>query len=233
MTPGQGNGKLERAAAGSLHADPIAQALFHDAGCAVAVLDERGAVLGCNGAFAGLLGGGSPGDLRAVCFVERLCGDTAEIHRQAHRDALVSATPVVVERLLGAMPARTTYRRLDGADPPRVLVVAARWRPDRSPSQDDPQHACNNSDPLAPLTSRELEVLAAIGRGLSTAEIAEQLNRSPKTVEGHRVSLGIKLGVTNRVQLARIAIRGGLAPLGDCLLESKPERTPPSTGSEE
>jgi DNA-binding NarL/FixJ family response regulator len=34
-----------------------------------------------------------------------------------------------------------------------------------------------------------------------------------KTIEWHRVSLGTKLGVTNRVELARIAIRAGVVGL--------------------
>ena len=58
-----------------------------------------------------------------------------------------------------------------------------------------------------------MEILRLIGEGLSTSEIAENLHRSVKTVEWHRVSLGNKLGVTNRVELARIAISAGLVTL--------------------
>lgn len=65
------------------------------------------------------------------------------------------------------------------------------------------------------MTAREREVLIHIGRGLSTAEIASTLGRSTKTVEWHRVSLGNKLGITNRVELARIAIRAGVTALED------------------
>ncbi len=67
---------------------------------------------------------------------------------------------------------------------------------------------------MSALTERELEVLAFIGEGLATAEIARRLHRSAKTVEWHRRSLGSKLRVTNRVELARIAIRAGLTHLG-------------------
>lgn len=56
-------------------------------------------------------------------------------------------------------------------------------------------------------------MLAFIGRGYSIPQIAEKLFRSQKTIETHRHSLGRKLGVSNRVELARIAIREGLAPL--------------------
>lgn len=63
------------------------------------------------------------------------------------------------------------------------------------------------------LTAREREILELIGHGLSTREIAEQLHRSIKTVQTHRLALGRKLGVRNRVQLARLAIQAGLVPL--------------------
>ena len=63
---------------------------------------------------------------------------------------------------------------------------------------------------LRDLTGREREVLALIGAGLSTAEIATRLHRSVKTIEWHRASLGTKLNASNRVELAQIAIRLGL-----------------------
>ena len=56
-------------------------------------------------------------------------------------------------------------------------------------------------------------MLALIGRGYSIPQIAEKLFRSQKTIETHRQSLGRKLGVGNRVELARIAIQTGLSPL--------------------
>lgn len=68
---------------------------------------------------------------------------------------------------------------------------------------------------LKDLTAKELEILKLIGMGLSTQSIADTLGRSVKTVEWHRVSLGEKLGVENRVLLARIAIAAGLVSLDD------------------
>lgn len=63
---------------------------------------------------------------------------------------------------------------------------------------------------LQGLTSRQREVLVMIGEGLSSAEIARRLHRTVKTVESHRLALGKKLGVRNRVELALIAHRAGL-----------------------
>lgn len=64
--------------------------------------------------------------------------------------------------------------------------------------------------PLWLLTSREVEVLCLIGRGLSRTEIAKSIRRSPKTVDAHRSSIMSKLGFKDRVQLARFAIREGI-----------------------
>ncbi|NBC10716.1 MAG: PAS domain S-box protein [Planctomycetes bacterium] len=74
-----------------------------------------------------------------------------------------------------------------------------------------------NIDGIKSLTNREREVLGLIGQGYSLAEIADQLYRSQKTIQTHRLSLGRKLGVNNRVELARIAIAAGLAPLDEHL----------------
>lgn len=64
--------------------------------------------------------------------------------------------------------------------------------------------------PLDILTSRELEVLALIGQGLSTEQIALTLHRSPETIKTHRKSLVDKLGTSDRAMLMRFASRAGL-----------------------
>ncbi len=64
---------------------------------------------------------------------------------------------------------------------------------------------------IGTLTPRELEVLRLIGKGLSRTEIATELSRSAKTVDGHQDRLMRKLGVESRAELVRLAIREGLA----------------------
>jgi DNA-binding NarL/FixJ family response regulator len=63
------------------------------------------------------------------------------------------------------------------------------------------------SDPLSP---RELEVVKLIAEGLTSDEIAQQLFISKKTVDRHRANMLEKLGMRNRVELTRYAIRRGL-----------------------
>jgi DNA-binding NarL/FixJ family response regulator len=64
--------------------------------------------------------------------------------------------------------------------------------------------------PSDPLTPRELDVLKPIAEGHTSEEIAEMLFISKKTVDRHRANILEKLGMRNRVELTRYAIRRGL-----------------------
>jgi DNA-binding NarL/FixJ family response regulator len=64
--------------------------------------------------------------------------------------------------------------------------------------------------PEDPLTTRELEVVKLIAEGHTSEEIASELVLSKKTVERHRANILDKLGMRNRVDLTRYAIRRGL-----------------------
>jgi DNA-binding NarL/FixJ family response regulator len=70
--------------------------------------------------------------------------------------------------------------------------------------------ATESRDPSDPITEREQEVLKLVAEGQTTAEIAEALCISGKTVERHRSHLLEKLGMRDRVDLTRYAIRRGL-----------------------
>jgi DNA-binding NarL/FixJ family response regulator len=64
--------------------------------------------------------------------------------------------------------------------------------------------------PKDPLTPREVEVVKLIAEGHTSEEIAGQLFISKKTVDRHRANVLEKLGMRNRVELTRYAIRRGL-----------------------
>lgn len=64
--------------------------------------------------------------------------------------------------------------------------------------------------PANPITAREEEILKLVAEGNSTKEIADLLVISAKTVERHRANLLSKLGLRDRVELTRYAIRAGL-----------------------
>lgn len=63
------------------------------------------------------------------------------------------------------------------------------------------------------LSERELDVVRAIARGLSNAEIAEELYLSVNTVRNHIQRISAKLEVGTRLEIAMTAIRRGLIEL--------------------
>jgi DNA-binding NarL/FixJ family response regulator len=70
--------------------------------------------------------------------------------------------------------------------------------------------ARGEGEPSDPLSSRELEVVKLITEGYSGRQIAAELVLSEKTIERHRSNILEKLGLADRVELTRYAIRRGL-----------------------
>lgn len=64
--------------------------------------------------------------------------------------------------------------------------------------------------PENPLTPRETEIVKLVAEGNTSREIAELLVISEKTVDRHRANVLEKLGMRDRVDLTRYAIRSGL-----------------------
>ena len=75
------------------------------------------------------------------------------------------------------------------------------------PRTDRQRHA---RERIGKLTEREREMLAAVGRGLSNAEIGRELFMSEATVKAHVSRVLVKLDATNRVQVAILAHDAGL-----------------------
>lgn len=88
--------------------------------------------------------------------------------------------------------------------PRAAAAVLQKLRRDRLSTEPPPV-------PVEILSTRELEILRLVARGLENSEIAEELSISPKTAKNHLSSVITKLGVSNRVQAAIYAVRHGLA----------------------
>lgn len=63
---------------------------------------------------------------------------------------------------------------------------------------------------LSDLTSRQIEVLRHLARGESVKEVARAMVLSERAIESHKYRIMQKLGIHDRVELARYAIREGL-----------------------
>lgn len=63
------------------------------------------------------------------------------------------------------------------------------------------------------LSSREMEVLEWVVKGLTTNQIADQLNVSTHTINSHRKNMLKKLGLTSPVELIVYAVKTGLVDL--------------------
>jgi len=192
-------------------------ALADDTRCIVVLVDVDGNILWAN-RLTERLSNAAPGSLVGAHSSTILPPNYVEERQAYAREAVDTGTSIVCEGICWGLYRRTTFRPVPTppGETPRVLIVC-RPKPADEPVCGDTDEAParrarhNDLGPLAGLTERELEVLDLIGRGLSTAEIARHLHRSIKTIEWHRVSLGEKLGATNRVGLARIAINAGLS----------------------
>ncbi len=82
----------------------------------------------------------------------------------------------------------------------------------RTPLIEDFLHRARQDLPVRedPLSPREQEVVKLVAEGYTNKQIAETLVISEKTVERHRANILDKLGMRDRVELTRYAIRHGL-----------------------
>ncbi|QOJ00456.1 MAG: PAS domain-containing protein [Phycisphaeraceae bacterium] len=198
-------------------ANSIWTSLIHDAGVAVMILDANATILYANDRAHECLGV-RPGPVVGLNYADAAPTDAGRERTDLVRRVASTGQSVVLENTVAGCRRRTALRLLPG-DPPRVLMVC---RPAYAEPIRDKAHAAeyveaknHERGDLDTLTPREIEILRLIGKGLATSEIAKALHRSEKTVEWHRVSIGNKLRVSNRVELARIAIRAGIVGISD------------------
>ena len=103
----------------------------------------------------------------------------------------------------------------------RLIGEFARTAPVCGPVAGTPQAAPGGEGQPSPardrlqrvLTDRELEVLTMVARGMSNAEIAEELTISPATAKTHVAHLLTKLDARDRIQLVIMAYQSGLASM--------------------
>ena len=162
--------------------------------------------------------------------------DGLEATRQITSDPRLSETRVIVlttfeldEYVFGALRAGASGFLLKDIDPPDLLaavrVVAGgdallaprltRRLIEAFVAQERTAPTARPEDEIEDLTPREREVLSLVGRGLSNAEIADELVLSPLTAKTHVSRLFQKLDARDRAQLVVIAYETGLVVPGE------------------
>jgi DNA-binding NarL/FixJ family response regulator len=162
--------------------------------------------------------------------------DGLEATRRITSDPALAGTRVIVlttfeldEYVFGALRAGASGFLLKDIDPPDLLsavrVVSAgdallaprltRRLIEAFVEQDRAVSAVTEGDELQELTPREREVLTLVGRGLSNAEIADELVLSPLTAKTHVARLFSKLEARDRAQLVILAYETGLVVPGE------------------
>ncbi len=80
----------------------------------------------------------------------------------------------------------------------------------RAAMEDQGPAAPAEADPYESLTDREKQVLKLVAEGLANKEVAEALGISVKTAMTHREHVMEKLGLHNRTELMRFALKKGV-----------------------
>ncbi len=137
------------------------------------------------------------GSAPQVAAVAGLCAPLARPHDSVWAAELerVAAAPGNIEALRPQMARLLTWHYSAPAEPP------ARASGDGAGRQSYP----------GGLTAREVEVLRLVARGLTDAQVAEELVLSRRTVSTHLTSIYSKLGVNSRSAATRFALEQGLA----------------------
>lgn len=154
---------------------------------------------------------------------------TESISRHAEGVQVVLLTAYVRDTYIDAAVNAGAWGYLSKRDTPSEIVdairrvaageavfsreVIERCGHDPSQSRNGREDGPRRTSRLAMLTPRETQILRMIGQGMPRNEIARSIHRSPKTVDAHRASIMDKLGLHDRVELARFAIREGLVEL--------------------
>lgn len=193
--------------------DPSWDALVHDSAAAVAVFDVEGHPFFGNQLYLRMVGVTSFEQVRGLSIEQRMGHQMAEERQPILRDVIRSGKSVQIRDVRRGRALLAFLRKVPSYD-----LVLATFRPADIPDwcdahvTDMPLVAVKHVDTgiLAALSEREKEILAFIGQGFTSAQIAKKLHRTIKTIEWHRSAIAKKLQTKDRVALAKLAIQAGL-----------------------
>ena len=149
-------------------------------------------------------------DLIAASSEARIIILTGVRDPEVHRQAVLLGAMGIVKKEKAAEVLITAIERVHlgeaWLDPSLVAGVLSEMTLSSKGRKIDPE-----AEKIAALTNREREVIALVGEGIKSREIAGRLFISETTVRHHLTSIFDKLGVADRVELLIYAYRHGLA----------------------
>ena len=149
-------------------------------------------------------------DLIAAAGEARIIILTGLRDPEAHRQAVLLGAMGIVKKEKAAEVLISAIERVHAGeawlDPSLMAGVLTEMTRSSRGRKTDPE-----ADKIAALTNREREVIALVGEGIKSKEIAGRLFISETTVRHHLTSIFDKLGVADRVELLIYAYRHGLA----------------------
>ncbi|WP_123768469.1 response regulator transcription factor [Vulcaniibacterium tengchongense] len=140
----------------------------------------------------------------ALAELRQACPDTAVVVMSMHDD------PGHVRESLARGASGFVVKEAAPAELEIAVRAAAAGRTYLSPQVSGPQlfpARPQRGDGIAALPPRQREILAALGAGRTSKQIAADLGISVKTVETHRARMMETLGCRNAVELLRVAVR--------------------------
>jgi two-component system, NarL family, nitrate/nitrite response regulator NarL len=147
-------------------------------------------------------------DLIAAAGEARIIILTGLRDPEAHRQAVLLGAMGIVKKEKAAEVLISAIERVHAGeawlDPSLMAGVLTEMTRSAKGRKTDPE-----ADKIAALTNREREVIALVGEGIKSKEIAGRLFISETTVRHHLTSIFDKLGVADRVELLIYAYRHG------------------------
>ncbi|MGD9693527.1 MAG: response regulator transcription factor [Phycisphaerales bacterium] len=195
--------------------------LSDDAHAAFAVVDYSLRVQSISRRASVLLSLAAPAG-ENVTLPDTTAGRTTTPRSETLRRAILDQTPAYAEETHEGVRYRVSYRPCPPTAPgASANLCVVLWTPIAALPIEliDAGSAPGNGSTsrrrtrYGGLNDTDVEVLRLIADGLTTAQIAERLSRSVKTIEWRRMAIGRKLNATNRVDLALLALRLGIIPL--------------------
>lgn len=195
------------------------EALTSDPSLGLTISDERGNTIYCNDRAAEFyLGDGAKAkDCLGMGWAERLPPRAVEMRREFLKIVKDSGKPTVVRTIFNGRQAYAMIHPVppQGNEPMQFIIVLRNVSGHATAQAIAGGLAVIETEEidlgaLNVLSPREIEVLALVGQGLTSKQIAKILHRSEKTVENHRYSISKKLQGASALELAEMARRAGL-----------------------